>query len=149
MFTVSAALTQYRFAISRLAGPLGNPTGPSSSSAAGSRGNSHAGSRENLCEECIQNPLDLIDASIQVRTQNQNAPLPSPPLTRLDKIDEERTGPISRRINSVAANLNVDRCGMEITGGRKGAESVLMQVIYIQSWPSCVDQRLLVRVNSA
>ncbi len=29
--------------------------------------NSRVGSRENLCEECIQNPLDLIDASIQVR----------------------------------------------------------------------------------
>ncbi len=47
-----------------VAGPLGNPTGPSSAGA--SRGNSNAGSRENLCEECIQNPLDLIDASIQV-----------------------------------------------------------------------------------
>ena len=55
--------------MSCLSGPLGNPTGPAASSAApaaGSRGNSQAGSRENLCEECIQNPLDLIDASIQV-----------------------------------------------------------------------------------
>jgi hypothetical protein len=36
------------------------------SSRANSCVNSRVGSRENLCEECIQNPLDLIDASIQV-----------------------------------------------------------------------------------
>ena len=42
-------------------------TAPVSASEANSAATSRTGSRENLCEECIQNPLDLIDASIQVR----------------------------------------------------------------------------------
>ena len=33
-----------------------------------SRANSRSGSKENLCEDCVQNPLDLVDASIQVQS---------------------------------------------------------------------------------
>ena len=51
-------------------GPLGAISSLAAQSSATSEANSAAtsrtGSRENLCEECIQNPLDLIDASIQV-----------------------------------------------------------------------------------
>ena len=61
--------------ISYFAGPLGAITNlatpqatthPPATSEANSAATSRTASKENLCEECIQNPLDLIDASIQV-----------------------------------------------------------------------------------
>jgi len=42
-------------------------------SGAPSGANSRTGSRENLCEECVQNPLDLVDASIQVDLSDEEA----------------------------------------------------------------------------
>jgi len=63
-------------------GPLGNPVGSGggggggggSGSGAPSGANSRSASRENLCEECVQNPLDLVDASIQVSKLTRNMP---------------------------------------------------------------------------
>ena len=46
-------------------GPLGN-IAATYGSRGNSRANSRTGSKENLCEDCVQNPLDLVDASIQV-----------------------------------------------------------------------------------
>ena len=47
-------------------GPLGN-IAATYGSRGNSRANSRTGSKENLCEDCVQNPLDLVDASIQVK----------------------------------------------------------------------------------
>ena len=57
-----------------LSGPLGN-IATTYGSRGNSRANSRSGSKENLCEDCVQNPLDLVDASIQVQSlfQNQNS----------------------------------------------------------------------------
>ena len=55
-----------------ISGPLGN-IAASYGSRGNSRANSRTGSKENLCEDCVQNPLDLVDASIQViRTSEIN-----------------------------------------------------------------------------
>ena len=48
-----------------ITGPLGN-IAATYGSRGNSRANSRTGSKENLCEDCVQNPLDLVDASIQV-----------------------------------------------------------------------------------
>ena len=58
-------------AISNLAaaGPQATTHPSTALSEANSAATSRTGSKENLCEECIQNPLDLIDASIQVHFQ--------------------------------------------------------------------------------
>ena len=48
-----------------ITGPLGN-IAATYGSKGNSRANSRTGSKENLCEDCVQNPLDLVDASIQV-----------------------------------------------------------------------------------
>ena len=57
-----------------LTGPLGavSTLATTATSEANSTATSRTGSRENLCEECIQNPLDLIDASIQVNIYKKN-----------------------------------------------------------------------------
>ena len=49
-----------------ITGPLGN-IAATYGSRGNSRANSRTGSKENLCEDCVQNPLDLVDASIQVQ----------------------------------------------------------------------------------
>ena len=54
-------------------GPLGN-IAATYGSRGNSRANSRTGSKENLCEDCVQNPLDLVDASIQVhKSDTQNS----------------------------------------------------------------------------
>ena len=70
-------LSEHHLIYTSLTGPLGAistsaigaPPHPhhATNSEANSAATSRTGSKENLCEECIQHPLDLIDASIQVR----------------------------------------------------------------------------------
>ena len=71
MFFLPFYLTGPLGAISNLAaaGPQATTHPSTALSEANSAATSRTGSKENLCEECIQNPLDLIDASIQVHFQ--------------------------------------------------------------------------------